>query len=230
VHLMLEKKIAALEEIYTVYDKFINTRNIACKKHCADCCSANVTITSLQGYQIVQRLIASSQSAVIKGIQKAEDKNRFQPQTTINQLAALYSNGVEPPAESPPTQEEACLLLSKNECSLYELRPFGCRCLVSRHSCAQAGYAQVDEFTLSVNTVFLQTIEHLDCQGCTGNLVDVLQTMSSERHRAAYSCNALHCSSNRLIPNQPMKVLMIPPEYRQRIVPILEQLRQIKIN
>ena len=226
---MLEKKLAALEKIYSVYDNFIKTRNIACKKRCADCCSLNVTMTTLEGYLIIRRLIAGGKSDIVYGIQKAEEKKRFQPQTTTNQLASLCSDGLEPPEENISALEDACPLLSKEECPLYELRPFGCRCLVSRRKCAQSGYADVDEFTLSVNTVFFQTIEHLDCRGCTGNLVDVLQTMSSEYMREAYCRDALHCSSNRLIPNHPLKILMIPPQYRTKMEPILQELRQIRI-
>ena len=226
---MLENKLEALEKIYGVYDKFIQTRNIACEKHCSDCCSLNVTMTTLEGYHIVRRLIASDKLDVIDGVQTVQEKKRFLPQTTTNQLATLCADGFEPPEEILPAPEDACPLLSNDECPLYELRPFGCRCLVSRRRCDQSGYAEVDEFTLSVNTVFLQTIEHLDCPGCTGNLVDVLQTMASEHKREAYCGDALHCSSSRLIPNHPMKVLMIPPQHRTRMEPILQELSQIRI-
>ena len=67
-----------------------------------------------------------------------------------------------------------------------------------------------------------------DAGGCTGNLVDVLEAMSDERNREAYCSSALHCSSNKLIPNQPLQVLMIPPEHRSKMEPILMELRKIK--
>ncbi len=86
----------------------------------------------------------------------------------------------------------------------------------------------MDDFVLSVNTVFLQTIEHVDAGGCSGNLVDVLQAMSDEKNRAAYRSGALHCSANKLIPNQPLEVLMIPPEHQTKMEPILQELREIK--
>jgi hypothetical protein len=123
----------------------------------------------------------------------------------------------------------ACPLLVDRLCPIYELRPHGCRCLVSRRKCAETGYAAFDDFVLSVNTVFLQAIEHVDAGGCSGNLVDVLQVLSDERNREAYRNSALHCSTNQLIPNQPLEVLMIPPEHRTRIESILEELRQITI-
>ncbi len=75
----------------------------------------------------------------------------------------------------------------------------------------------------------MQTIEHVDAGGCSGNLVDVLQAMSLEKNREAYCNSALHCSANKLIPNQSLEVLMIPPEHRTKIEPILQELRQIKV-
>jgi hypothetical protein len=82
---------------------------------------------------------------------------------------------------------------------------------------------------LSVNTVFLQIIENLDAGGCTGNLIDVLRTMASEDNRNHYENNRLKCVNAGLISNQPLKVLMIPPENRSRIEPILQSLRDIRI-
>jgi hypothetical protein len=80
-----------------------------------------------------------------------------------------------------------------------------------------------------VNTVFLQTIEHLDADGCSGNLIDVLQVMASEDNRRAYAKVGLKCEANELIVNWSLKVLMIPPEHRTKMEPILQELRQIKI-
>jgi len=124
---------------------------------------------------------------------------------------------------------EDCSLLTKNVCSIYNLRPYGCRCFVSRKNCAETGFADIDDFTVSVNTVFLQTIEHLDADGCSGNLIDVLQAMESEENRQAYAKNRLKCETNGLIVNWSLKVLMIPPEHRSKMEPILEELRRIRI-
>jgi hypothetical protein len=122
-----------------------------------------------------------------------------------------------------------CFFLMENACPIYQLRPFGCRCLVSRHNCGEKGYAEVDDFVISVNTVILQMIEHTDVQGCTGNLVDVLGVLSSEDNQAAYRSNELTCRKAKLIPNHPLTALMIPPEHRTHMEPILQKLRQIKL-
>jgi len=80
-----------------------------------------------------------------------------------------------------------------------------------------------------VNTLFLQTVEHVDADGCSGNLLDVLEVLASAEKRTAYAEGALHCTGNGLIANRPMQVLMLPPEQRERIEPILSKLRAIRI-
>jgi hypothetical protein len=140
----------------------------------------------------------------------------------------MCAKGIEPPTEDDPGWN-ACPLLKDDLCPFYTARPFACRCLVSRQDCGKAGYAEIDDFVLSVNTVFLQTIEHLDAEGCTGNLIDVLRTMAQEGNRNHYENNRLKCANAGLISNQPLKVLMIPPEHRTKMEPILKSLQEIRI-
>jgi hypothetical protein len=59
--------------------------------------------------------------------------------------------------------------------------------------------------------------------------MDVLNVLSSEDNQTAYKNNALNCQTAGLISNHPLKVLMIPPEHRPRMEPILQALREIKI-
>ena len=87
----------------------------------------------------------------------------------------------------------------------------------------------MDATVVAVNTLFLQTIEHVDADGCSGNMLDVLKVLGQAENRAAYAEGALDCSGNGLIANRPMKVLMVPPEHRQRIDPILQRLRTIRV-
>jgi Fe-S-cluster containining protein len=227
--MMLEKKIAALDRIYAAYDRFCATLDVACKKYCAHCCTSNVTLTTLEGYKIVDHLIADGRLDIIDGLKPMAAATRYQPQISTNRLAELYAAEARVPEEEMAAEWEECSLLAKSVCAIYDLRPFGCRCFISRKNCAETGYADIDEFTASVNTVFLQTIEHLDADGCSGNLIDVLQVMASEDNRRAYAKDRLKCETNGLIVNWSLKVLMIPPEHRTKMEPILQELRQIKI-
>jgi hypothetical protein len=87
----------------------------------------------------------------------------------------------------------------------------------------------MDEALVAVNTLFLQTVEHVDADGCSGNLLDVLSVLADNERRAAYAAGGLDCSGSGLIANRPMKVMMVPPEHRQRIDPILQRLRAIRV-
>ncbi len=225
----LEKKIEALDRIYEIYDRFSAGLDVACEKTCAHCCTTNVTLTTLEGYQIVGHLAATGKLDTIGPLADLSALKRYHPQVSTNRLAELVAADAKVPPEAHAATADSCPLLQDALCAIYDRRPFGCRCFVSRRNCAETGFADIDDFTASVNTVFLQIIEHVDREGCSGNLIDVLQVLAPEDRRKAYENNSLKCEANGLIENWPLKVLMIPPEHRADIEPILEQLRQIKI-
>ena len=224
----LAKKLEALNRVFKIYDGFCSTLDLACKAKCAHCCTTNVTMTTLEGYKIVDDLLATGKLDVIDRLKAMEEVPRFQPLLTTNRMAELCAADAKVPQEETTDEGQDCSLLADRLCTIYDLRPFGCRCFVSRQNCGQTGYADISEFTASVNTVFLQVIEHLDAEGCTGNLIDVLQFMASEDSRRAYGQGEANCETSGLIVNWELKVLMIPPEHRERIEPILQQLRKIR--
>ena len=225
----LAKRMEALSRIYKIYDGIHNTLDLACGEKCAHCCTTNVTMTTLEAYKIVTDLMASGRQQKIDGLAKLGDIRRFQPLLTTNRMAELCAADAKIPEEDTGGDWKDCSLLNESLCTIYDLRPFGCRCFVSRQNCGETGYADIDDFTASVNTVFLQVIEHIDANGCSGNLIDVLQFMASEENRRAYEGGELKCENNGLIVNWELKVLMIPPEHRVRIEPILQQLREINL-
>lgn len=225
----LENKLDALNRAYSIYDAYSAELDLACKAKCAHCCTTNVTITTLEGYKIVDDLIALGKQSIIEKLKGIQAIPRFQPLLTTNRLAELCAADAKIPQEETAGERHDCSVLDDSLCTIYDLRPFGCRCFVSRQNCGETGYADIDDFTASVNTVFLQVIEHLDAEGCSGNLIDVLQFMASEDMRQVYAQGGLDCEENELIVNWELKVLMIPPEHRERIEPILQQLREITI-
>jgi Fe-S-cluster containining protein len=224
----INDKLAALDQIYRIYDNFVSGLDLACKKYCDHCCTTGVTLTTVEGYKIIQQLESEGDKRWIARIAQAAEQPHFQLKITTNQLASMCAEGVEPPAEES-SEWSPCPFLTDSQCPIYAVRPYGCRCLVSRHDCGIEGYATIDDFALSVNTVFLQTIENLDADGCTGNLIDVLGIMKVRENRQAYADSKLKCQSAGLIANQPLKVLMIPPEHRSRMEPIMQSLREIRI-
>lgn len=221
----LASKLTALDKIYTLYDQFAASLDLACKKYCSHCCTTSVTLTTMEGYKIIGAL--DSIAGWDLKIRHAAVQKHFKPKITTNRLASLCADGIEPPQEEF-SESRSCPFLTEKQCPIYAVRPFGCRCLVSRHDCGKEGYAEMDDFVLSVNTLFLQTIEHLDAGGCCGNLLDVLIVMASSENRQAYEEHRLECAASGLIPNEPLKVLMIPPEHRTKMESILQSLRNIR--
>jgi hypothetical protein len=223
----IEQKLDLLNRIYGIYDAFARGLDVACRKYCAHCCTSNVSLTTLEGYRLVHSRETDHLEHLQQCLEPAFEKRVFRPLLTTNQIAELCRQGREIPEEASGDPAEICPLLEENACPVYSLRPFGCRCLVSRVPCRESGTAEMPDFVLTVNTVFLQMIEHLDATGCTGNLADVLLCLLSADNRQAYREDRLSCSATGLIGNHPLTVLMVPPEHRNRLQPILGALAEL---
>jgi hypothetical protein len=52
--------------------------------------------------------------------------------------------------------------------------------------------------------------------------------MAIKENLQAYADSKLGCLSVGLIANQPLKILMIPPEHRTKMEPILQSLQKIR--
>lgn len=223
----IARRLAVLEHLYGVYDRFCGTLDgLACRKLCDTCCSRNVTLTTLEGLYLLQELKPIRREECLALLAGDQGRKSFRPRYTTNQIAALCRKGLEPPEDAVDHDGSRCLILADAACSLYPLRPFGCRCMLSRHPCGERGYADLDDWLLTVNTVFLQTIEHIDCPGGFGNLQDVLLALGSEEGRAAYREGRPPLDAQGLIPNRPAPMLMVPPEHRARMQPLLAEMRQ----
>lgn len=225
----IERKLKALDRIYAVYDEFVRSLDTACKPQCHQCCTTHVTSTTLEAYKIGEALPPGEREKLFRRIREASGLKRFRPAVTTNALAELCAKDEDLPAETDEPVGDKCPLLVEDLCSIYALRPFNCRCFISRTACEGKGYADVADAVLAVNTLFLQTVEHVDAEGCSGNLLDVLDVLASDEKRRVYGIGALHCTANGLIANCAMRVLMLPPEHREKIEPILKKLRQIRI-
>jgi Fe-S-cluster containining protein len=225
----IQRKLKALDGIYAVYDDFLRSQEIACRMHCRHCCTTRVSLTTLEAYKIRETLLPGARDQLDRRLAAGRGLARFRPRLTTNALAELCAQDADIPPEDEDGGEGECPLLAEDLCSIYALRPFNCRCFVSRTPCSRAGGAEVDEFMIGVNTVFLQTIEHLDDNGCSGNLLDVLAVLGDEGQRTAYAEDRLHCTGCGLAANRPLTVLMVPPEHRARMAPVLKNLRGVRV-
>ena len=222
----IEQRCERLKSIYEIYEAFAASVDRACRKHCAVCCTCNVTATTLEGWLILDALAAGSSSPglpVERWVQNTPD--RFQPLVTINRLAQLCMSGQEPLEEHTNPQAGPCPLLTSDICSIYSVRPFGCRAMLSTRDCARHGEAFMPDLILSANQVVMQYLEALDRPGATGNLIDVLRFVSNPQQRAAYLNPSGSSWPHSLQPNQGFSAWLIPPEHRQAIQPLLQALQ-----
>lgn len=224
--LTLYRQLAVLDRLYEIYDRFIGRFPVACQKFCARCCTCNVSLTTLEARKIVQALDFDSQRDFLHLLKKQMTGPRFLPKITTNRLADICLAGEDPPEEASDPSWGPCPLLTDNACPIYDARPFACRCMVSRNQCADAGAADMEDLILTVNHVFLQYIEHVDKNGLSGNLSDVLaRCIAQESGDSGLTSGPLQ---NTLIANAPLKALLIPPEHREKIAPILDAIRAIQ--
>ncbi len=218
-----ESRLAALEAVYRLYDRFVEGLNLFCRRGCAHCCTANVTLTSLEARYLLDALRRSVRADLLQRLAAQTDSHPPAPPLTTNQLARLCAEGRTPPEAPEAADAGHCPLLTRKTCPVYAARPFACRCLVSTSDCGVSGYASMDEFTLSLNTVFLQCIEHLDAGGVSGSLAVLPIWLGRFPGWVPPPDTDL---PSGLAANSPLTVLMVPPEHRAAMAPWLERLRQ----
>ncbi len=216
-------RLAALEAVYRLYDRFVKGLNLFCRRGCAHCCTANVTLTSLEARYLLDTLPRSVRADLLQRLATQAGSRPPAAPLTTNKLARLYAEGRTPPEATEVANAGRCPLLTRETCPVYAARPFACRCLVSTSDCGVSGYASMDEFTLSLNTVFLQCIEHLDANGVSGSLAVLPVWLGRFPGRIPPPATDL---PSGLAANSPLTVLMVPPEHRAAMAPWLERLRQ----
>ena len=212
-------QIQTLKTIYHLYDRQMEKITAACRKHCSACCTTNVTMTRLEGL-----LICASVSREIIAAALPDPSNgllpRFRPSLSTNGYAKLCGKE-DGPHDDDDSREQpgSCPFLKDSVCTIYPARPFGCRCMMSTTMCNENGYAVIDDFTLTVNTLFLQFIEHYDQGGFFGNMTDVLAYLIDKDENPRIS--------SRIIANQPIPALMVPPGHRENTTALVNALHKI---
>ena len=211
--------IHVLNDIYHLYDQYSQDLSVACCKFCADCCTANVTITRAEGLYLLHHLSDDDRLSLIESLSGCRSQARYQPTASTNGFVRQCAEQEAPSEEENLPEWGRCPLLQDDACLIYSGRPFGCRCMMSVHPCRESGQAEIDPFTMTVSTVFMQFIEHVDTGGFFGNMIDVLLKLSAENQ---------HDTSDLVtVPNQAIPALMVPPEHRQKIVLLINDLHRV---
>ena len=79
----------------------------------------------------------------------------------------------------------------------------------------------MDDVIVTINQVFLQYVEHMDTGGVFGNMTDIIEFLKKSPEgslQAAQACG--------LLPNRDAPFLMIPPDHRQAVMPILKDIQK----
>ncbi len=163
-----------LARIYHLHEEWTAGMKLACKHGCSTCCTQSVTMTSLEGQGIIEYLRAQNRLPELAKILAQRKATRFTALTT-NAFAESCLLGMEP---AGTVHEEwdytPCPFLAEHSCSIYPVRPFGCRAFVSTVNCAATGSAEASQLVITVNTVYTQIIEHLAQGQHWGKMLDIL--------------------------------------------------------
>ncbi len=220
----VQNRLDILKQIYEIHDGYASNVQTACAKGCAACCTCNVAVTTMEGLLVFEYLLAAGGGDRLDQIIGFKPSSRYQPRLTLNQIVALYAEGKQPPEEENDPSAGACPLLEDGICSIYPVRPFGCRAMLSSSDCAVEGEADMPSIILSVNNVMIQYLEAVDRPGWTGNLLDILELLAQDAFRQDYAAEKDPDPSLRLPVNHSFPVLMVPPEHRSAIGPLIQSL------
>ena len=197
-----------LEALYKAYDSWTRQYQFACRERCAACCTQSVTMTTLEGERIVEYVRQSGQLDTLAARLKAS-RPSMRPGQTTNQFAASCLACEEPAEDAAEWDFTPCIFLENKLCTIYPVRPFGCRSFSSTHDCNVHGSAMVAPVLITVNTVALQIIEHLNSRGgFWGNMVDILRQLLDGNESKAES---------HLLKAQPNPGFLIPQEEMQDV-------------
>lgn len=222
----VEKRLKLLEEIYCIHDAYTSNTQTACQKGCADCCTCNATATTMEVLLVYHHLASQGRTEWLEAKVSSAPPGRFQPKMTINQMVALCVQGEVLPEETNDPMAGACPLLEDDLCSIYSKRPFGCRAMLSSSDCSLGGEAQMPSLMLSINNVIMQYLEAIDQPGGTGNFIDVLRFFTDTANRRSYTHGKAVLPSKGLLINRSFRVLMVPPEHRASIGPLVQSLKE----
>ena len=221
------KLLEQLKGLYAVFEEFLKPFELACGPACDGCCTCNVSLTTLEGLFILENLGLDDRKRMIGLIEAAPDQQFFRPRLTTNGIAAKCARGEEIADDPNVSAWGPCPLLSDGLCSIYGLRPFGCRCMVSRNRCTADGQAEMDELILSANTLMMQIIEHIDADGYSGNFTDVILCLASGNYPSHQQITPTLASEYHLIGNRAIPALMIPPRHREKLKLLLHRVQEV---
>ena len=214
---MQEKRL--LHTLYTVYAEWIDNFPLECSRGCSACCTQSVTMSSLEGREILDFAERNNREKWLREKLARVAPAQNMPAPTMNQFARACLEQQETSEEiSDAWNFTPCVFLENDICTIYEVRPFGCRSFGSLVRCADAGTAHMSPIHLVVNTVFTQIVEHLSRDsGYWANMGDILRNLLEEKE---------HFNSGNLLTAQPIPGFLLAPHETRVVFDLLHRLNE----
>ncbi len=228
---MIPMKEEVLLGIYDAFDKWVD-EDLACKKGCAACCTQNVMITAVEG-ELIHRFIREQDKREWFAAKFQKKAKTRRPEITTNGFAAscLDGNDVEPDSYG---SSEVCPFLEEDCCSIYEVRPFSCRCFASTKVCSPGVPALIGETYLSASTAVMQIIEHLGQGEFLGNMLDVLLALCDLPENRKYfemlPASMPDQGLANVVKALPLPGFLLMEEEMEKIAPLLEAIFTCKVG
>lgn len=208
-------KREVLQAVYAHAASIYDT-GFACVKGCSACCTQNVTMTSLEGDLILDYVKENDISIAAIETSKQQSSGN-QAEYTTNQFARACLNQQELPENNSSWSFEPCIFLDHGVCTIYPVRPFGCRCFVSQSRCDPGDAAEISPELLTISTILMQLIEHIDQGHQWGNMNDVLH-------------EKINKNSKITLIAQPLPGFLISEPERPIVMPVIQELLQTPIR
>lgn len=212
----MDRKKELLHTVYGVYSGWIARFPLECQNGCATCCTQSVTMTSLEGEEILGFVKRKGMEKWLTEKLGKAASVKSKALITINQYARACLEQQEVNEDIPGNWNfTPCVFLERKSCSIYEARPFGCRSFGSLVRCSENNGAEIAPIHLTVNTVFTQIIEHLSCDGgYCGNMTDILESLVENKASVF----------KELLPAQPIPGFLLAPREIKTVHALLKQL------
>jgi Fe-S-cluster containining protein len=218
--------------IYEIFEQWNNELDIVCRRGCSSCCTQNVCITALEGESILRFTLAEGKSLWLAE-KLASPKFHQVPKMTTNDFASACIEAREvDPADC--YNLSVCPFLENNLCSIYPVRPFGCRLFVSTKTCSSLHSAQVSDHYFEASTAVTQLIEHLGQKEYWGNMLDVIPALLdiSEFREIADHLNPSDIiqGRSRTLTARPLPGFLLSEEYADKVTPLLQTIFDAEVD
>ncbi len=168
-------KSTILNTIYKAFADWSRSLPAVCKQGCSTCCTQNVTITALEGEEILRFVVAENLAPWLAEKLTKPHTHRSTEMTTNDFAGACLEGRETDPGVHHNTLP--CPFLEENSCRIYLVRPFGCRLFASTKKCSSTQPALVPDYYFEAATAVNQLIEHLGQREYWGNMLDVLPAL-----------------------------------------------------